>query len=69
MLTRSLIVSNMLFCVIEPVVDTILRDEVRDCLKEVVQAYKDQERSLSILQVAKLYVVLKTKPYKMINRC
>ena len=59
----------MLFCVIEPIIDTILRDEVRDCLKEVVQAYKDQKRSLSILQVAKLYVVLKTKPYNRINGC
>ena len=42
---------------------TTSRDEARDHLKKVVQAYEEGERSLSISQTARLYVVLKTTLY------
>ena len=45
-----------------------MRDKARDRLKEVIQAYKEEEKLLSILQAAKLYIVLKTTLYNKIYR-
>ena len=58
----------MPFCVIKPGSCITLRDEARNRLKEAIQAYKEGEGLLSILQAAKLYVVLKTTLYNKIYR-
>ena len=59
----------MPFRVTKPEAGTTSTDEARARLKEVVQAYKEGEGSLSISQAARLYVVSKTTLYNRINRC
>ena len=56
----------MPFRITKPGSRTTSRDEARDRLKEAVQAYEEGERSLSILQAARLYVVSKTTLYNRI---
>ena len=58
----------MLFCVTKLGSCITLRNKARDHLKEVVQAYKEGEQLLSILQAARLYVISKTTLYNRIYR-
>ena len=57
----------MPFYVTKPGSRITLRDEARDHLKEVVQAYEEGEGLLFILQATRLYVVSKTTLYNKIN--
>ncbi len=59
----------MLFCVLKSRSDINSRDNVRDCLKEEIQAYKKRKKALSILQAVSLYVISKITLYNKINGC
>lgn len=53
----------MLFCIIKPRSYITSRDKTRNHLKKAVQVYEEGEGLLSILQAARLYIVLKTTLY------
>ena len=59
----------MPFCITKPGSCTTSRDEARNYLKKAIQAYKEGEGLLSILQAARLYVVSKTTLYNRIHGC
>lgn len=58
----------MSFYVIKPRSCITSIDKAKKRLKKTVQAYKEGERLLSILQAAKLYVISKTTLYNRIYR-
>ncbi len=58
---------NLQFRVKKPGSHTTSRNEARERLNYAIKAYDQAERSLSITQVARLYVVSKATFYRRIN--